>query len=59
MANILIVEDEPVINELIKRNLTLVGHTCYSVFDGNEAITAIKKRVRFNDFRYYDTQNRL
>lgn len=38
MASILIVEDEVAINELIKRNLQLVGHHCTSVFDGNSAI---------------------
>ncbi|RKD27114.1 DNA-binding response regulator [Ammoniphilus oxalaticus] len=38
MATILIVEDEIPINELIKRNLQSVGHTCISVFDGRAAI---------------------
>lgn len=38
MATILIVEDEVPINELIKRNLKSVGHTCISVFDGRAAI---------------------
>lgn len=38
MATILIVEDEIPINELIKRNLQSVGHTCISVFDGRVAI---------------------
>lgn len=38
MATILIVEDEVPINELIKRNLQSVGHTCISVFDGRAAI---------------------
>ncbi|MCI1693385.1 response regulator transcription factor [Aneurinibacillus aneurinilyticus] len=38
MATILIVEDEVSINELIKRNLQSVGHTCISVFDGRAAI---------------------
>lgn len=38
MANILIVEDEYTINELIKRNLQLVGHTCFCVYDGKAAL---------------------
>jgi len=37
MAKILIVEDEKPINELIYRNLTLVGHTCTQVYDGDVA----------------------
>lgn len=37
MANILIVEDEYTINELIKRSLQLVGHTCFCVYDGKAA----------------------
>lgn len=41
MAQILIVEDEAAINELIKRNLQLVGHECTSVFDGKSAISHI------------------
>lgn len=39
MAHILIAEDEKPINELIKRNLHLVGHTTEQVFDGNHALT--------------------
>lgn len=38
MAKILIVEDEIPINNLIMRNLTLVGHQCTQVFDGAEAV---------------------
>ena len=38
MAKILIVEDEPHINNLIMRNLTLVGHECRQVFDGEAAV---------------------
>ncbi len=34
MANILIAEDEQAINDLIKWNLELVGHTCTQVYDG-------------------------
>lgn len=44
MANILIVEDEAVINELIKRNLVLVGHRCDSAFDGNEALSQLSEK---------------
>lgn len=43
MAKILIAEDEKAINDLIKMNLELVGHDCFQVFDGknalNEALT--------------------
>lgn len=42
MAVILIVEDEIAINELIKKNLQLVGHQCTSVFDGKSAISEIQ-----------------
>ncbi|MDR1663740.1 MAG: response regulator transcription factor [Clostridiales bacterium] len=45
MANILIVEDEFTINELIKRNLQLVGHTCFQVYDGNAALAEMKKET--------------
>jgi len=38
MAHILIVEDDQDINELIGRNLKLVGHTYAQVFDGAEAV---------------------
>ena len=41
MANILIVEDEEPVNELIRRNLELVGHQCRSVFDGRAALDAL------------------
>ena len=40
MANILIAEDELAINDLIKWNLELVGHTCHQVFDGRAALEA-------------------
>lgn len=45
MAHILIVEDEEIINELIKRNLALVGHTCDSAFDGEEALAKLGKQA--------------
>ncbi len=38
MAKILIAEDERAINDLIKLNLTLVGHKCEQVFDGGAAL---------------------
>lgn len=38
MAKILIAEDERAINDLIKINLTLVGHECEQVFDGAAAL---------------------
>jgi len=43
MANILIVEDEYTINELVKRNLQLVGHKCCCVFDGKTALEEMQK----------------
>ncbi len=43
MANILIVEDELPINELIKRNMNLVGHKCISAFDGKQALTFVEQ----------------
>lgn len=44
MASILIVEDETAINELVKRNLQLVGHQCTSVFDGKTAVFEIQRQ---------------
>lgn len=41
MANILIVEDEVNINNLMKRNLELVGHSCMQMFDGQRAADAM------------------
>lgn len=38
MAKILIVEDEKPISELLRRNLTLVGHACGQAFSGEEAL---------------------
>lgn len=38
MANILIAEDDVLINNLIKKNLCLVGHECTQVYDGEQAI---------------------
>ncbi|MCG7345539.1 response regulator transcription factor [Sporosarcina sp. ACRSL] len=45
MAVILIVEDEISINDLIKKNLQLVGHQCTSVFDGKTAILEIQSHI--------------
>lgn len=44
MAEILIVEDEPSINELIRKNLCLAGHHCTRVFDGMEAIMLLDRK---------------
>ncbi len=38
MANILIVEDDIQINDLVKKNLCLVGHECTQVYDGEIAL---------------------
>jgi len=46
MARILIVEDDQDINELIAKNLKLVGHSYTQVFDGAEAV----KVAAENDF---------
>lgn len=43
MAKILIVEDEVLINELLYKNLTTVGHKCVSAFDGKEAMERIRE----------------
>lgn len=42
MAEILIVEDEELINNLIKENLILAGHSCTQVYDGKKAQEAIR-----------------
>lgn len=44
MAKILIVEDEPSINELIRRNLILVGHECIQAYDGKMALEEVQKQ---------------
>ena len=43
MAEILIVEDEELINNLIKENLILAGHHCTQTYDGREAAELVKK----------------
>jgi len=47
MAHILIVEDDKPINGLIKKNLELVGHTCISIYDGDE-VTDIVQTTNFD-----------
>lgn len=42
MAKILIVEDEPSINELIRKNLSLTGHHCTQAVDGTAAVTLLE-----------------
>lgn len=42
MAEILIVEDEELINNLIKENLVLAGHVCTQIYDGQMALEAIR-----------------
>lgn len=44
MADILIVEDELSINELIQRNLRLVGHQSVQVYDGFAALQELEKK---------------
>lgn len=44
MAEILIIEDEMHINELMKRNLQLVGHSCTQCFDGLEALKVMYEK---------------
>lgn len=45
MAKILIVEDEVLINELLYKNLTMIGHKCVSAFDGSEAMDCIREEA--------------
>ena len=45
MAEILIVEDETAINELLRRNLELVGHRCRSVYDGEAAVKVLEEQA--------------
>jgi DNA-binding response OmpR family regulator len=42
MARILIVEDEFAISELVKRSLSLVGHQCFPVYDGQAALAEMR-----------------
>lgn len=43
MAKILVVEDEQIINDLIVKHLSLVGHTCFSAYEGVEALALIRE----------------
>ena len=43
MAKILVVEDDQAINELIVRNLKLVGHTYLQAFNGVEAVKIVSE----------------
>ncbi len=43
MAKILIVEDEKLINNLIRENLVLVGHICIQAYDGPEARMCLRQ----------------
>lgn len=45
MATILIVEDERAINELVQKNLRLVGHTCIPALDGQAALEEMQKQT--------------
>lgn len=45
MAKILIVEDEELINDLIKENLILIGHQCTQAFDGEDAIRLLEQSM--------------
>ena len=43
MAKILVVEDEQIINDLIVKHLSLVGHTCLSAYEGVEALALVRE----------------
>jgi DNA-binding response OmpR family regulator len=45
VAHILIVEDDLEINEMISRNLKLVGHSYRQAFDGTEAVKMLAEEV--------------
>jgi DNA-binding response OmpR family regulator len=45
MAEILIVEDEKPISELLRRNLTLVGHRCFQGYSGEEALRLAEEKA--------------
>lgn len=48
MAHILIVEDEEMINRLIKQNLRLAGHECTQVYDGMTAKQILEENKEFD-----------
>ena len=43
MEQILIVEDDKHVNNLIKRNLSLVGYACTTAYDGTELLQALER----------------
>ncbi len=43
MANILVVEDDKHISELVKMNLSLVGHTCTCCYDGVSGLEMLRE----------------
>lgn len=45
MAEILIVEDEPGINELMRRTLEMVGHRSFEAFTGQEALKLVEQHA--------------
>ena len=42
MSKILIAEDDIPINNLVKKNLTLVGHDCKQAYDGQQAVETFR-----------------
>ena len=44
MYRILVVEDDPSINDLLQMNLTVSGYECDTASDGMQALTAIKQQ---------------
>ena len=44
-ANILVVEDEPAIQELIAANLQLAGHSVLRADDGEQAVQQVRDAV--------------
>lgn len=68
MANILVIEDEKAINQLIQKNMQLVGHTCFSMYDGIDAERMVREKgidlvildimlPHMNGFQVYETIN--
>lgn len=54
MSSILVVDDEKSINDIIVKNLKLVGHTCEQAFDGTTALNfSDGKRIRPADSGYH------
>lgn len=45
MANILIVEDDKAINQLMKMNLSLVGHECFQIYNSFDAVQTIHNQI--------------